>query len=144
MTTTPTRTAPAISDGRLRAARCLAVAIAVVTAAISVAFLFAPTSSFDAIATYEPRNDHLLADIGAFQLAIALSLAGWAYRPDQRLGLWVALICQSVHAFSHLRDDLLGTAVDGSKGFASAAPNLVSWLLVAAVVVLATPRPARP
>lgn len=144
MTTTPTRSAPAVSDERLRAARALAVSIAVVTAATSMAFLFAPTVSYQDIAGYAPRNDHLLADIGAFQLAIALSLAGWAYRPDQRLGLWVAVICQSVHAFSHVRDDLVGTPVDGSDGLGSALPNLLSWLLVVAVVVLATPRPARP
>ncbi len=128
------------SEQRLRAARSLAVAIAVVTAGISAAFLFAPGFSSDQIATYAPRNDHLLADIGAFQLAIAVALAGWAWRPDQRLGLWVALIAQSVHTFSHVRDDLLGTAVAGSKGVTSAAPNILSWALVATVVVLATPR----
>ncbi len=146
MTTRTDRTpprAPAIDPARLRAARCLAVAVAVVTAAISLAFLFAPAFSFDRIATYEPRNDHLVADIGAFQLGIAVALAGWAWRPDQRLGLWVALVCQSVHALSHLRDDLLGPSVDGSQGLVSALPNLGSWLLVVAVVALATPRTTR-
>jgi len=139
----PTTTStPIVSPKRLCAARCLAAAIAVVTAATSLAFFFAPGFTFDNIATYVPRNDHLLADLGAFQLAVAVALGGFALRPDQRLGLWVAVSAQSVHAFSHIRDDLIGE-VDGSKGFTSAAPNIVSWALVVAVVVLATPRPDR-
>ncbi len=139
--TTPSSARPdAVSAERLRAARCLAAAIAVGTAAISIAFALAPSFSVAHIAPYAPRNDHLMADIGAFQLAIALALAGFAWRPDQWLLPWVALGAQSAHALSHVRDDLVGTAVAGSKGFQSALPNFVSWALVAAVVVLATPR----
>lgn len=137
-----TTSTPTVRPQRLRAARSLAAAIAVVTVVTSVAFLFAPGFSFDNIATYTPRNDHLLADIGAFQLAVAVALGGFALRPDQRLGLWVALTAQTVHAFSHVRDDLFDQ-VDGSKGLASAVPNIVSWALVVAVIVLATPRPRR-
>ncbi|CAN5416823.1 hypothetical protein BH10ACT1_BH10ACT1_10280 [soil metagenome] len=138
--TSPTPSSPSPATSRLRAARCLAVAIAVATLGVSIAFLFAPGFSATNIAVYTPRNTHLLADIGAFQLAIAVALAGWAWRPDQWLGLWVALASQSVHALIHLRDDVLGTAVAGSNGFASAAPNVLSWALVAGVVVLAGPR----
>lgn len=79
--------------------------------ALGVWALAAPRSFFDAVATFEPYNRHLLHDAGAFQagLGAVLGLAGFPERID---GLAAALLGvgagAGLHVVSHLLDRTLG------------------------------------
>ncbi len=93
-----------------------------------------PNSFFEALARFEPYNQHFLQDIGAFQigLGLVLLLAGLLVRPD---GLTVALLGVGVgaalHAVSHvLGRDLGGVPERDIPAFAVLAAALVAagWL----------------
>jgi hypothetical protein len=67
--------------------------------------MVSPESFFEAVAAFEPYNQHFLQDIGAFQvgLGVVLLLAGVSSRTD---GLTIALIGVGVavafHTVSHV------------------------------------------
>jgi hypothetical protein len=79
--------------------------------AIGVWAMVSPQSFFEAVARFEPYNQHFLQDIGAFQvgLGVVLLLAGLSGRAD---GLTIALIgvgvAASLHAVSHVVGRELG------------------------------------
>src|SRR5918994_7417850 len=64
-----------------------------------------PRSFFEAVAVFEPYNQHFLQDIGAFQvgLGVVLLLAGLSVRAD---GLTVGLVgvglAAALHTVSHI------------------------------------------
>ena len=93
-----------------------------------------PSSFFEALARFEPYNQHFLQDIGAFQigLGVVLLLAGLPVRAD---GLTVALLGVGVgaalHAVSHvLGRDLGGVPERDIPAFAVLAAALLAagWL----------------
>jgi hypothetical protein len=74
-----------------------------------------PRSFFEAVARFEPYNQHFLQDVGAFQvgLGVVLLLAGLPGRAD---GLTVALIgvgaAAALHTVSHIVGRDLGGVPD--------------------------------
>jgi hypothetical protein len=72
-----------------------------------------PRSFFEAVATFDPYNQHFVQDIGAFQIGLGavLLLAGIPRRPD---GLTVALIGVGVGAALHTVSHLVGRDLGGT------------------------------
>lgn len=94
-----------------------------------------PRSFFEQIATYPPYNEHLLHDLGAFQLGIAAALAaGVVGRSGLAVGLWGGVAGAVAHAVSHWLDaDLGGRASD------PATLSLLAVLLLAGLVAAEAP-----
>lgn len=72
-----------------------------------------PRSFFDAVARFEPYNQHFLQDIGAFQvgLGVVLLIAGVLARAD---GLSVALVGVGVAAALHAVAHVIGRDLGGA------------------------------
>lgn len=72
-----------------------------------------PRSFFEAVATFEPYNQHFLQDIGAFQIGLGavLLLAGLSASPD---GLTVALVGVGVAAALHAASHVVGRELGGT------------------------------
>ncbi|MBW3594860.1 MAG: PPOX class F420-dependent oxidoreductase, partial [Actinobacteria bacterium] len=70
---------------------------------------FAPRSFFDAVAVFQPYNEHFVHDIGAFQIGLGAVLVLGAYLAD---ALFVALagvgMGATLHLISHVMDRDLG------------------------------------
>jgi hypothetical protein len=72
------------------------------------AFL-APLSFFSSVATFAPRNIHLLHDAGAFQVGLGLALTvPVALRVPLRAPLLAVLGASVLHVFAHVEDIGLG------------------------------------
>jgi hypothetical protein len=72
------------------------------------AFL-APLSFFRSVATFAPRNIHLLHDAGAFQVGLGLALTvPVALRVPLRAPLIAVLAASVLHVFAHVEDIGLG------------------------------------
>ena len=89
-----------------------------------------PRSFFEALAAFEPYNQHFLQDVGAFEIGLGavLLLAGVPFRPD---GLTVALVGVGVgaalHAVSHVvGQDLGGTPERDIPAFVGMAALLLT------------------
>ncbi|MFN2383891.1 MAG: hypothetical protein ABR559_06460 [Gemmatimonadota bacterium] len=113
-----------------RVPRAVAVVVGVGLVALGVWAMVDPRSFFDALARFEPYNQHFLQDIGAFQVGLGavLLLAGMAARAD---GLAVALVGVGVgaalHAISHVVGrDLGGTPQTDIPTFAALAALLLA------------------
>jgi hypothetical protein len=93
--------------------RVIAIVGALGFIAVGVWAMVDPRSFFEALAKFEPYNQHFLQDIGAFQvgLGVVLLLAGLSARAD---GLSVALVgvglAAALHAVSHVVGQDLGGA----------------------------------
>ncbi len=105
--------------------RVVAIVGGVGFVALGVWAMVDPQSFFEALARFEPYNQHFLQDIGAFQvgLGVVLLLAGLSVRPD---GLTVALVgvgtAAALHAISHIVGrDLGGTPERDIPAFAAMA-----------------------
>jgi hypothetical protein len=91
--------------------RAVAIIGGVGFVALGVCAMVDPRSFFNALATFEPYNQHFLQDIGAFQagLRVVLLLAGARARAD---GLSVALVGvgagAALHTVSHIVSRSLG------------------------------------
>ena len=81
--------------------------------ALGVWAMVGPRSFFDALATFEPYNQHFLQDIGAFQvgLGVVLLLAAVPSRSD---GLAVALVGVGVGAALHTVSHIVGRDLGGT------------------------------
>ena len=107
--------------------------------ALGVWALVDPQSFFEALARFEPYNQHFLQDIGAFQvgLGVVLLLAGLSVRAD---GLTVALVGVGVAAALHVVSHVVGRDLGGAPErdipvFAAMAVTLLAagglrWRLV--------------
>lgn len=108
----PDSPSPSTTWGQ-RFPRIVALAGGVILSALGVWAMADPRGFFDALATFEPYNQHFIQDIGAFQLGLGavLLLAGAMPRADS---LAMALLGvgagAALHAFSHtIGHDLGGT-----------------------------------
>lgn len=92
--------------------RAVAIIGGVGFVALGVWAMVAPRSFFDALAAFEPYNQHFLQDIGAFQVGLGavLLLAGVPARAD---GLTVALVGVGVGAALHAVSHVVGQDLGG-------------------------------
>lgn len=98
--------------------------------------MIAPESFFDAVATFEPYNQHFVQDIGAFQIGLGavLLLAAIPVRPDALTdGLVGVGIGSAAHTVSHIGGLDLGGKPEVDIPFSIAitvlllAGGLVRW-----------------
>ncbi len=96
--------------------RAVAIVVGIGFMALGLWAMVDPRSFFDALATFEPYNQHFLQDVGAFQigLGVVLLLAGLSLRAD---GLTVVLIGVGVGAALHTVSHVVGRDL-GTRGLA--------------------------
>ncbi len=75
--------------------------------------MVAPRAFFDAVALFEPYNQHFVQDVGAFQigLGVVLLLAARRARTD---GLVVALLGAGVGSLAHVISHIVGIGLGGT------------------------------
>ena len=109
--------------------RALLIAFAVVQLVIGLLLWLTPGFFYDEIGPYPPRNDHYMADLATFYLAlgamtlVAVRRAGWRVPV-----LAMALIQYALHSLNHLID--IGEPHPSWLGPA----NLVSLLLTSVLL----------
>ena len=110
--------------------RAVAIVGGVGFVALGVWAMVDPRSFFEALARFEPYNQHFVQDIGAFQvgLGMVLLLAGVPVRAD---GLTVALVGVGVGAALHALSHIVGRNLGGAPereilGFAGIAVLLLA------------------
>ncbi len=93
--------------------RAVAIVVGIGFIAVGVWAMVDPRSFFEALATFEPYNQHFLQDVGAFQigLGVVLLLAGVPLRAD---GLTVALVGVGVGAALHTVSHVVGRDLGGT------------------------------
>lgn len=99
--------------------------------------LLVPRSFFEQVATWTPYNDHLIRDVGAFQLGIGIGLAAALLRASARLAALIGATAAAVlHTVSHV--------VDYGEGGRSSDPYILGVIaLVLCVSLFAEIRSAR-
>ncbi len=116
-----------------RLPRAVALAGGALFVALGVWAMVDPRSFFDAVATFEPYNQHFLQDIGAFQVGLGavLVLAGVPGRAD---GLAVALVGVGAGAALHTLSHIVGLDLGGNPQTDIPTFALMALLLLAAGV----------
>ena len=96
-----------------RLPRAIAIVGGVGFIALGLWAMVDPRSFFEALASFEPYNQHFVQDIGAFQigLGVVLLLAGVPVRAD---GLTVALVGVGVGAALHTVSHIIGRDLGGA------------------------------
>jgi hypothetical protein len=126
---------PEIGRDRMSVGEALPRVVAIVSGigfvALGVWAMADPHSFFEAVARFEPYNQHFLQDVGAFQvgLGLVLLLAGLSSRAD---GLTVALIGVGAAATLHTVSHIVGRDLGG-------VPNrdIPTFALIAAILLAA-------
>jgi hypothetical protein len=110
--------------------RVVAIVGGVGFVALGVWAMVDPHSFFEALARFEPYNQHFLQDVGAFQvgLGVVLLLGGLAVRADGLTGALVGVgVAAALHAVSHIVGrDLGGTPERDIPAFAAMAVLLLA------------------
>ncbi len=89
--------------------RVLTAIAAVVVGGAGLWAFIAPRSFFDVVAVYPPYNQHLIHDLGAFQLGLgAALLLGLVLRDALFAVLGGNAVGALIHFFSHVEDRSLG------------------------------------
>jgi uncharacterized membrane protein YphA (DoxX/SURF4 family) len=92
-----------------RTARVIALLIGLSYVVAGAWALVAPASFFASVATFAPYNEHLLHDVGAFQVGLGLALLlGVAARGALQPALLATLAASLLHVASHVEDRSLG------------------------------------
>ena len=132
------RRLPQVSD---RTLRLLAASIGGLIALQGIWAFVAPRSFFDALATFEPFNEHFIRDIGSFQIGIGVAGVVGALRTRAVVvGLAGLATFQAVHVVSHVIDRDAG----GRPGFDIPAFGALAALTVAALVMAVRQGPDDP
>jgi hypothetical protein len=106
--------------------RLILIAFALGQLLLGLLLWLAPGFFFDEIGPYPPRNDHYMADLATFYLALGAVALVAVRRPSWRVPvLAVALVHYTLHSLNHLID--IGDADPSWLGPA----NFVSLLLTA-------------
>ncbi len=89
--------------------------------------MIGPSSFFEQVARFEPYNQHLIQDVGAFQLGLgAVLLLALRYSDSLASGLLGVGIGSSAHVVSHA----VGTDLGGTPAFDIPALALLSGALL--------------
>ena len=116
-----------------RTVRAFAVAAGLLTLVLGLWCFVAPQSFYNQIALWPPYNQHLLHDIGAFQMGLGAALIAGAFISDGLLvGLTGGATGSVMHAIAHI--------IDRGKGGRSTDPaalGLLALVLVIAAVLRA-------
>ncbi|MEY2449011.1 MAG: hypothetical protein QOH79_2487 [Acidimicrobiaceae bacterium] len=116
---------------RQLAARLLCVSIGGFFALQGVWAFVAPRSWFDALATFEPFNEHFVHDIGTFQMGIGVAAVVSAFRVKAIVaGLAGLATFQVLHVVSHVIDRDSG----GRPGFDIPSLSILTILTVIALI----------
>ena len=114
-----------------RTVRAFAIAAGLLTIALGLWCFLAPQSFYDQIAHWPPYNQHLLHDIGAFQMGLgAVLLAGAFIRDGLLVGLTGGAVGSVMHAIAHVID-----RGKGGRATDPAALGVLALLLVIAAVL---------
>jgi hypothetical protein len=98
--------------------------------ALGLGLWLAPTAFYDHVGPYGPRNDHYMADLATFYIALAAAAFVAALRPAWRVPvLALAIVQYALHTLNHLID--IGNADPSWLGPA----NFISLLLTTALLV---------
>ena len=113
-----------------RVARIVAIVGGVSILAAGVWAMVGPRTFFDQLARFEPYNQHLIQDIGAFQIGLGavLLLAVWLTND----GLTVALLGAGAGSVAHVISHLIGRDLGGNPGVDIPAFTIVAALLLGA------------
>ena len=113
--------------------RALLIAFAIGQLVVGLLLWLAPGLFFEEIGPYPPRNDHYMADVATFYLALGAASLVSVSRPAWRVPvLSLALIQYALHSLNHLID--IGDAETswlGPANFVSllATTALLAWFL---------------
>lgn len=93
--------------------------------------MIGPESFFNTVAAFEPYNQHLIQDIGAFQIGLGavLLLAGIFYRTD---ALAVGLVGVGLGSAAHTMSHIVGSDLGGTPAVDISLFAVLSVLLLAA------------
>lgn len=117
--------------GQDRFARWTAIVAGVFFVAAGIWAMVHPRSFFDAAATFEPYNRHLLQDIGAFQIGLGTVLLV-AAGPGRGNGLATGLIGVGVGTVMHTVSHVVGTDLGGNP-----STDIPTFAILAAVLLIA-------
>lgn len=103
--------------------------------------MLAPESFFDTVATFEPYNQHLIQDLGAFQIGLgAVLLLSVAPAPSDALA--VALIGVGVGMAAHTVSHVVGHDLGGNPAVDIPSQAVLAVLLLVAGLVRVRHQPS--
>jgi hypothetical protein len=109
--------------------RLILIAFALGQLLLGLLLWLAPGFFFDEIGPYPPRNDHYMADLASFYLALGAVALVAVRRPSWRVPvLAFALVHYTLHSLNHLID--IGDADPSWLGPANFASLLLTALLL--------------
>jgi hypothetical protein len=126
---------------RSRLPHIVAILVGAQFVALGVWAMVAPVSFFEAVATFEPYNQHFLQDVGAFQVGLGavLLLVSWPVRADR---LATALLGVGIGAALHALSHVIGRDLGGKPE--SDIPLLVGIAAVTLVAAALRWKPGTP
>ena len=95
--------------------RMVALAAAVIFLGFGLWAMVAPRAFFDAIAVFEPYNQHFIQDIGAFQIGIGAVL-GLAWATGGGDAIAVGSVGAGIGSIAHGASHILGADLGGNPG----------------------------
>ena len=122
-------------DARLaRFPRWIGLVGGVSLVAFGIWAMVGPRSFFDSLATFDPYNQHLIQDIGAFQIGLGavLLLAAVPRRPD---ALGIALLGVGVGMVAHVVSHIVGHDLGGTPAVDIPVFSILGGLLLAGGLV---------
>ena len=113
----------------IRFMRILLIVFAIAQLALGLTLWLAPGFFYDEIGPYGPRNDHYMADLATFYLALGAAALVAVRRASWRVPvLALALIQYALHSLNHLID--IGESDPSWLGPANFASLLLTTLLL--------------
>ena len=112
-------------------ARVVAILVGLQFAVVGVWAMIDPRAFFDTLATFQPYNQHLLQDIGAFQVGLGAVLLLAAWRP-RAPGLAIALLGVGIGAALHALSHAIGRDLGGNP-----QSDIPLFVVIAALTLVA-------
>jgi hypothetical protein len=111
--------------------RAVAIVVGIVLVAIGAWAMVDPRSFFNAVAAFQPYNQHLLQDVGAFQIGLGAVLL-LAALPGRTDSLAVALLGVGVGTALHTLSHVVGRDLGGNPQTDIPGLGVMSLLLLLA------------